>query len=172
MHDYVKPYIEKIESFAQENQEHIELLVIGGLAMSFYGLPRFTIDIDAEIKCNDDIFFKLLEYLKSEGIASNIGDNVNGWGVVPLPTDYRERTDTVYKSDYLTLKTLEPLDFVFSKLLRGTEDDFNDMIDVISRYKITSDSLIERKKLVKLPKDPETLFFEEKFKHLLKLVPN
>lgn len=52
MHTYVKPYVEKIESLAKSKKERIELLIIGGLAMGFYGLPRHTIDIDAEIKCS------------------------------------------------------------------------------------------------------------------------
>ena len=36
MHDYVKPFIEKIEYFLKNKAEKVELLLIGGLAMSFY----------------------------------------------------------------------------------------------------------------------------------------
>ncbi len=170
MHDYVSAYIDKIESFARENNEHIELLLIGGLALSFYEIPRYTIDIDAEIRCSDKIYFEFIEYLKNEGVVFNISDNISGWGIIPLPDNYRERANIVYKGSYVTLKVLEPVDFVFSKLLRGTEDDFNDAIEVIRKYNITKDSLIERKPLIRLPKDPETLFFRKKFQHLLELM--
>ena len=61
MPDYVKPYIDKIEDFARSRNVTIELLLIGGLAMSFYGMPRHTVDIDAEIRCDDEIYFELIE---------------------------------------------------------------------------------------------------------------
>ena len=170
MQDYVKPYIEQIEAFARAKDEPMELLLIGGLAMSFYGSPRYTIDIDAEIRCSNEIYFEFLEYLKKEGLAFNIGDNISGWGIVPLPSNYRERAKTVYSSAYLTLKILDPIDFVFSKLMRGTEEDLRDILDVIQRFNITKDALCERKKLIQFPKDPETLFFKKKFQHLMGLL--
>lgn len=57
MHDYAKFYIEKIENHARLKNEQIKLLLISGLAMSFYEIPRYTIDIDAEIKCSEEFFF-------------------------------------------------------------------------------------------------------------------
>ena len=170
MQDFVKPYIDKIEAFAKSKKEPIGLLVIGGLAMDFYGMPRHTIDIDAEIKCSSKIYFELIDYLRKENISFNIGENISSWGVIPLPADYTERAQSVYQSDYLTIKILDPVDFVFSKLLRGTEEDFSDATAVVRKYNITRDSIVERQKLVQFPKDPETLFFNKKFKHLLELI--
>ena len=170
MQDYVKSYIERIEAFARTKGDPIELLLIGGLAMSFYGSPRYTVDIDAEIRCGNEIYFEFLEYLKKEGVAFNISDNISGWGIVPLPSDYKERAKTVYRGDYLTLKILDPVDFVFSKLMRGTEEDLTDIMDVVRRFNITKDALYERKKLIQFPNDPETLFFEKKFQHLIELM--
>jgi hypothetical protein len=170
MQDFVKPYIDKIEAFAKSKKEPIRLLIVGGLAMDFYGIPRYTIDIDAEIKCSNEMYFELIEYLRKENISFNIGENISSWGVIPLPANYTERSQTVYQSDYLTIKILDPVDFVFSKLLRGTEEDFNDAIAVVRKYNITRDSLVEWERLIQFPKDPETLFFKKKFKHLLELI--
>ncbi len=173
MQDFVKPYIEKIEQFvksAKSKGERIELLLIGGLALSLYGLPRYTIDIDAEIKCDSETYFEFLEYMKHEGTAFNISDNISGWGIVPLPSGYQDRAKTIYSSDYLTIKVLEPVDFVFSKLMRGTEEDLRDIMDVIRKFNITKDSLTERERFIKFPKDPETLFFNKKFQYLLELM--
>lgn len=170
MHAYVKPYVEKIESLAKSKKERIELLLIGGLAMGFYGIPRHTIDIDAEIKCSDAFYFELIEYLKKENISFNIGEDISGWGIIPLPAGYRERAATVYKGASLILKILKPSDFVFSKLLRGTEEDFSDAVEVIKKHKITKDSLIELERLIQYPKDTETLFFKKKFQHLIELI--
>ncbi|MCC7201840.1 MAG: hypothetical protein IT393_04135 [Nitrospirae bacterium] len=170
MQDYVKSYVERIEAFAKSKGKPIELLLIGGLAMAYYGAPRYTVDIDAEIRCGNEIYFEFLEYLRKEGIASNISDNISGWGIVPMPSNYKERAQTVYTSDYLTLKILDPVDYVFSKLMRGTDEDLSDIMEVIQRFNITKDSLRERKKLIQFPKDPETLFFEKKFQHLMELM--
>jgi len=170
MQDYVKSYIDKIEAFAKSKKESIGLLVVGGLAMDFYGIPRYTIDIDAEIKCSNKIYFELIEYLRKENISFNIGENISRWGIIPLPTNYMERAKNVYQSEYLTILILDPVDFVYSKLLRGTEEDFNDAAAVIRKYNITKDSLIERERLVQFPKDTETLFFKKKFQHLLELI--
>ncbi|OGW13309.1 MAG: hypothetical protein A2035_03640 [Nitrospirae bacterium GWA2_42_11] len=170
MQDFVKSYIDKIEAFAKSKKESIGLLVVGGLAMDFYGIPRYTIDIDAEIKCSNKIYFELIEYLRKENISFNIGENISRWGIIPLPTNYMERAKNVYQSEYLTILILDPVDFVYSKLLRGTEEDFNDAAAVIRKYNITKDSLIERERLVQFPKDTETLFFKKKFQHLLELI--
>lgn len=170
MQDYVKSYIARIEAFAKSKGKPIELILIGGLAMGYYGAPRYTVDIDAEIRCDNEIYFEFLEYLRKEGIASNISDNISGWGIVPLPSDYKERAQIVYTSEYLILKLLDPVDYVFSKLMRGTDEDLSDIIDVIQRFHITKDALRERKRLIQFPKDPETLFFEKKFQHLMELM--
>ncbi len=166
----VKFYTEKIERFAKKKKEKLELLLIGGLAMSFYGIPRFTLDIDAEINCKDEFYFEFLEYLKKEKVAFNISQNINAWGIIPLPEGYRKRAGIVYESRYLIIKTLEVTDFVFSKLLRGTEEDFKDAIEVIKRYRISKENLERRQQLIHFPKDPETLFFKKKFSHLLDLL--
>ncbi len=170
MHDYVKPFIEKIEYLVKKKAEKVELLLIGGLAMSFYELPRFTVDIDAEIQCSDECYLDIMDYLKKEGIASNISDNIDGWGMIPLPGGYRDRAKKVYESDYLKLKVLDPVDFVFSKILRGTEEDFDDVIEVIKKFHVNEEDLKDREKLIKFPKDPETFFFRKKFSYLLTLI--
>ncbi|MCX7794797.1 MAG: DUF6036 family nucleotidyltransferase [Thermodesulfovibrionales bacterium] len=170
MQDYVKPYITLIEDFLKARNKNLDILLIGGLAMSFYGKPRYTIDIDGEINCEEYLYEELTAYLKNKKINFNLGENISGWGVVPLPEGYRERALIVYSSDRLTLKVLDPIDFIFSKLMRGTEEDFKDIIDVIKQYNISSDKILEREKLIKYPKDPETFFFKKKFQHLLDLL--
>ena len=64
MPDFVKPYIDRIEEFAKARGESVELLLVGGLALSLYGLPRYTIDIDGEGK---DSFFGRVSYLEDPG---------------------------------------------------------------------------------------------------------
>lgn len=170
MQDYVKPYISLIEDFLKEKNKTAEIILIGGLAMSFYGSPRYTIDMDGEIKCEEGLYDELIEYLRKKDINFNLSENISGWGLVPLPEGYRERASVVYQGKRLIVKILEPVDFVFSKLVRGTEEDFKDILDVIKKYNISPDKLLEREKLIKYPRDPETFFFKKKFQHLLSLL--
>lgn len=170
MQDYVKPYISLIEDFLKEKNKSAEIILIGGLAMSFYGSPRYTIDIDGEINCDEGLYDELTEYLRKKKINFNLSENISAWGVVPLPEGYRKRASVVYRGKGLVIKILEPVDFVFSKLLRGTEEDLRDILDVIKKYNISSNELLEREKLIKYPKDLETFFFKKKFQHLLGLL--
>ena len=64
MDNPLQRYIDAFEEFSAEKNEVIELLLIGGLAMSVYGIPRYTIDIDAEINCSDKAYYALIDYLK------------------------------------------------------------------------------------------------------------
>lgn len=170
MQDYVKPYISVIEGFLEEKNKRAEIILTGGLAMSFYGSPRYTIDIDGEINCEEELYDELIEYLRKKKINFNLSENISGWSIVPLPEGYRERATPVYQGERLIIKVLEPVDFVFSKLLRGTQEDFEDILEVIKRYNISSDKLLERERLIRYPKDPETFFFKKKFQYLLSLL--
>ncbi|MCP5002693.1 MAG: hypothetical protein GY941_01885 [Planctomycetes bacterium] len=96
-----------------------------------------------------------------------LSENIDGWGIIPLPEGYRDRSYAVYESCYLKIKVLDPVDFVFSKILRGTEEDFKDINEVIKKFHVTDKALKDREKSVKFPKDTETLFFRKKFSYLL-----
>lgn len=170
MQDYVKPYLSLIEEFFKKKNKSAEIILIGGLAMSFYGSPRYTIDIDGEINCEERLYDELTEYLRKKNINFNLSENISSWSIIPLPEGYRERASVVYQGRELIIRILEPVDFVFSKLLRGTEEDFEDILVVIKKYNISAEKLLEREKLIRYPKDPETFFFKKKFQHLLELL--
>ncbi|MFN3741030.1 MAG: DUF6036 family nucleotidyltransferase, partial [Thermodesulfovibrionales bacterium] len=140
------------------------------LAMSFYGSPRYTMDIDGEINCEEGLYDELTEYLRKKNINFNLSENISAWSIVPLPEGYRKRAFMVYQGKGLVIKVLEPVDFIFSKLLRGSEEDLRDILDVIKKYNISSNELLEREKLIKYPKDIETFFFKKKFQHLVGLL--
>lgn len=83
MQDFANPYLETIEQFASEKKAKLEFILIGGLSLSFYGIPRHTLDIDAEVHCGEKTFYELMEYLKKEKIVFNISNNISGWGIIP-----------------------------------------------------------------------------------------
>ncbi|RMG73844.1 MAG: hypothetical protein D6710_02665 [Nitrospirae bacterium] len=152
----------RIVDFLEKQPEKIELIVIGGLARYFYNLPRHTIDIDAEIKCSSSVYEKLYNFCQKANILINIGENISGWGIIPLPEGYRKRATTIKETSNLSIKVLSPIDYVFSKLARGTEQDIHDALDVCRHFKISQDAIQKHLSLVKLPLDPESRFFIER----------
>ncbi|MBI1864414.1 MAG: hypothetical protein HYR98_01525 [Nitrospirae bacterium] len=167
--------LERIAEFLAGRGEPITIIVIGGTAKALFGLPRRTLDIDAEIACSDEAYAGLLSFLAAHKIPANIGENISQWGTIPLPQGYRERAVEILVKGSVSIKILDPADYVFSKLARGTETDEQDALDVCAAKEIGPDALRTRLGLVRLPKDPETRFFldrtERFFKRLEQTAP-
>ena len=124
-----------LKEFVKESGEDTTLILIGGLAIQFYGIKgRATYDIDAEIVKGD--LFKLYEFLKKKGIPADLTENIGGWSVIGMPRGYRERAYTVFEDGNLKIKLLNPYDFVVAKLRRGTQEDIDDAIAVFRKFKL------------------------------------
>lgn len=160
--------LERIAEFLAGRGEPITIIVISGTAKALFGLPRRTLDIDAEISCSDEAYAGLLSFLAAHKIPANIGENISQWGTIPLPQGYRERASEILHKGSVSVKVLEFADYVFSKLARGTETDEQDAFDVCAAKGIGPDALRNRLGLVRLPKDPETRFFLERIERFLK----
>lgn len=160
--------LELVVDFLSKKDESITLIVIGGMALDLYGLSRGTRDIDAEIDCSEDTYLELLSFTESQGILINIGEDISRWGLIPLPQGYRERAIKVMTKKGVTVKVLEPLDYVFSKLIRGTDIDERDAEAVCSACNITPEMIEERLRLIALPRDIESRFFLDRTRRFIK----
>lgn len=150
--------------------EQAEIILIGGLALEFYGAPRGTTDIDAEVRCSEAAYFVLTEALASKGIIGNIGEDIDRWGTIPMPAGYRERATKVLGDANLSVSILHPADYVASKLRRGTEQDIEDSMSVIEKQKVSVEEIEKSIALIALPKDPESSLFRKRAEELLKAV--
>lgn len=159
--------LERIAEFLAGRNEPIAIIVISGTAKALFGLPRRTLDIDAEISCSDEAYAALLSFLSAHKIPANIGENISQWGTIPLPQGYRERSAEILRKGSVSIKILDPADYIFSKLARGTELDEQDALDVCAAKGIGVEALRSRLGLVRLPKDPETRFFLERVERFL-----
>jgi hypothetical protein len=168
----VNEALEKIKHLLEKEGKSIELTLIGGLSLSFYSAndTRSTVDIDGEIFCDNETYEKLVAFLNSNAIPNNLGDNIDRWNVVPMPDGYRERVLTVKKEKNLTLKILEPTDFVFSKLRRATVQDLDDAKAVVEHCGISVEQLMDRFKKIQLPKSPESFLFKKNFEYFLNIL--
>lgn len=127
--------IELLKEFALSRRSNLQVILLGGLALQYYGMKdRVTVDIDAEIKGDIEGVFN---FLKSKNIPADIGENISGWSVVAMPPYYEERAIEVYRDDFLKVNVLHPLDFIIAKLRRFTEEDIEDAIFVVRKYNIT-----------------------------------
>lgn len=160
--------IEALKEFAEKEHESLEVIILGGIAMEYYGkIDRTTMDLDAEVKGNVD---KLYDYLQNKGISSDIGEDISRWGIVSMPPDYRAKAMSIYQDPALTIKVLHPLHFVISKLRRATEIDIQDALFVAQKYKIKKEDL---RNLVDLtiknsPKDNALFMFKKTTEYFLK----
>jgi len=131
-----------LKEFVKETGEETELILIGGIALQLYGMKnRATVDIDAEVEKGD--LFKLYSFLKKKGIPADLSENISGWSVVAMPEGYRERAKVVMQDENLTIKILDPYDFVIAKLRRGTQEDFEDALFVAKKYKLSPEKILE-----------------------------
>jgi hypothetical protein len=161
------PSLDECLVFAQKENVPLGLIVIGGVAMELYGLPRGTLDIDAEIACDPDFFEALLLHLKKKGIQFNLGDDVDHRGVIPLPAGYRDRATTVFEKGRTVVKILDPLDFVASKLRRGIEQDLKDALSVSHHFSLSVQSVRTHMEKIKFPLSEETFLFKNRLQLFL-----
>lgn len=130
--------IEILKEFSCANNP-LEIILLGGLSMQYYGLvERTTVDLDGEVKGNVDALF---HFLKEKNIPSDIGEDISGWSVIAMPSGYRERAIKIYSDDKLTIKVLNPVDFIVAKLRRFTEVDLNDALFVAKRFNVKPEDI-------------------------------
>lgn len=157
-----------VDFLAKNTDENIDIIVVGGTAMSFYGDYRTTRDIDAEIlNCPENIYKTSLEYLKENKIQFNIDEDFDSWGMVPMPEGYRDRAIQIYKEGNITVKTLEPVDFIISKLRRGADIDIEDIEKIATRYNIDEQTLRERVSKINFIKTEETFWFKQRLERFI-----
>jgi hypothetical protein len=84
-------------------ENHVEYVIVGGYAMAFYGVPRYTGDIDILINSTPDNIQRLITALNSFGFASlnfsvedfSNPDQVVQLGYPPLRVDILSAIDGV-----------------------------------------------------------------------------
>ena len=121
-----------LKAFVKETKCPLEVTLLGGLAVQYYGLKdRATIDIDAEVKGDVE---GLQDYLRANHIPADLGENISGWSVVAMPPGYRKRIIPIHQDERLKVSVLDPVDFIISKLRRFTEEDISDALFVAGKY--------------------------------------
>jgi hypothetical protein len=131
--------IELLTNYTRETGASLDILLVGALALQAYGYQnRLTRDLDAEVVGSVDT---LTEFLSRHSIPADLTTNFSGWSVVAMPPGYRDRATNLVHQSNLRVRLLAPVDFVISKLRRGTDLDLDDAAFVAKRYHLTSEQI-------------------------------
>jgi hypothetical protein len=135
------------------NEEGVEYVVVGGLAVLFYGIPRTTRDIDIVIVMNMDETKRFVEFLKENDFFAD-GEDIKTAFEEKFHATIEDKTSMlrlVLKGIYgennrITLErrrkvnfadfeiyVAAPEDLIANKLLFGSEQDVKDVGGIYAR---------------------------------------
>lgn len=125
----------------------ITLVAAGGTAMTLLDLKPSTIDIDFTIPGCDRLEFE-------QALKSNPpGYKVDRWtdGRVfcqTLPKDYLEKSIKIKEFSYISLRALQPVDIIVTKIGRLNARDLQDIETCIKKANVSEAEIKERALLV------------------------
>lgn len=86
--------------FRKLNEERIKYIIVGGLAVNLYGIPRMTYNIDLILDLEDTNLKKFLQLLKN-------------WGFKPkIPVDIMEFAKEEKREDWIRNKNMKAFNLV------------------------------------------------------------
>jgi hypothetical protein len=125
----------------------ITLVAAGGTAMTLLDLKTSTIDIDFTIPDCDKLEFE-------QALKNNPpGYKVDRWtdGCIfcqTLPNDYLEKSIKIQEFSHISLRALQPVDIIVTKIGRLNERDMQDIEACIKKACVSEDGIKERALLI------------------------
>jgi hypothetical protein len=125
----------------------VTLVAAGGTAMTLLDLKTSTIDIDFTIPGCDRVEFE-------QALRNNpSGYKIDRWsdGCVfcqTLPKDYLEKSIKIKEFNKITLRALQPVDIIVTKIGRLNERDLQDIETCIKKGKVSEVEIRERAMLI------------------------
>jgi hypothetical protein len=160
---------EFLRRFGQRFRRPGRIYLVGGTTMVFEGFREQTLDIDLafEVAAEDHgAFIRTIRDLKEE-LRINV-EEVSPGDFIPLPEGYRERSQFVGRYGQLDVFHFDLYSMALSKIERGTEEDFSDVLALLRSGRIDWETLaacfadiLPRVETASLKQDPEE--FQRKF---------
>ncbi len=165
----MKHIYEKLAEELAERGFRAKIIAVGRGALELYGIKsEYTQDIDFELIADEKVWEYINEILSNIKVRADFGEDFDRWSVVPMPEGYRERAVEVIRRGEVSICVLDPVDYVISKLRRGTEEDERDAEKVVKKYGIKRKDLEERLKKIRPLKDVEFFLFRERVSRFIK----
>jgi hypothetical protein len=171
-------------------QQKIPYAVIGGIAVSLYGEPRYTADIDINVIINKGDVKNFILKCKRIGFALNSRNNDNVfdfYGVIPLVFKKNKQIGKVdiiiaenlleyqaikraknKKIDNSFIRFISPEDLIIHKIVSIRQKDQEDVKSIINRQIATLDVGYIEDCLRKIDRIDKNICVVRKFKELLK----
>jgi hypothetical protein len=125
----------------------ITLVAAGGTAMTLLDLKPSTIDIDLTIPGCDRVDFE--QALKSNPPGYRIDRWTDGCVFCQtLPKDYLEKSIKIKEFSHISLRALQPVDIIVTKIGRLNARDMQDIEACIQKAKVSETEISERALLV------------------------
>ncbi len=112
------------------NENEIDYVVVGGVAVMFHGVPRTTVDIDFILQIDDDAIPSLVDFLNSKGFTASVEDiraafdekshSTSFYGESVLRLDIQ---GVISEFDRMTLKRAILIDMLGTFVMLGTAED-------------------------------------------------
>jgi len=119
-----------------------KLFLVGGTTMVYEGFRAQTLDIDLtfDIQAEDHAdFVRTVRALKDE-LDLNV-EEVSPGDFIPLPPGYAHRAQFIGRYGQLEVFHFDPYSTALSKIERGTEEDFADVLALLRSGWIEADQL-------------------------------
>ena len=157
--------IEFLEVLNGDITKKITLVAVGGTAMTLLDLKSSTIDIDFTIPSSDIKEFE--QVLKN----NPPGYKVDKWtdGCVfcqTLPKDYLEKSIKIKEFSHISLRALQPVDIIVTKIGRLNDRDLQDIESCIKKCNVSEIEIKKRAMQVL----PTFVGLEENYLYHLNLV--
>ena len=158
-----KNLMDFLEEVDGKLDKEIDLIAVGGTAMTLLGLKPSTIDIDFNLSSEHaEIFRKALEDIP-HGYRIDIFEN-GGIFSQQLPDGFEKECVPVKRFSKINLLALHPLDIVATKIGRLDGRDIQDIEACIKGFSLTREQIRKRANMV------EYAGREENYRHNLEYV--
>ncbi len=108
-----------------------ELTIYGGASLiALKQIERATVDIDVFLPRIDNKLKEIIFKMAKEFQLNDLWINSTGYAFIKeLPRDWENRTQIIYKGNYLIIKSLGRIDLIFTKILAEL-DRQEDLLDL------------------------------------------
>src|SRR5208283_5563491 len=127
---------EFLEVVSEELTKRITLIGVGGTAMTLLNLKHSTIDIDFTIPEADMLEFDRV--LKNNSPGFRVDRWPNGYVFCQyLPDDYLEKSVKIKEFKHISLRAIQPVDIIVTKIGRLDSRDIQDIGDCIRKGNVS-----------------------------------
>ena len=132
--------LEFLEAVNESLTSKITLVAAGGTAMTLLDLKPSTIDIDFTIPSGDLTEFE--QALKNNPTGYKVDRWADGYVFCQaLPDDYVEKSVKIKEFTRISLRALNPIDIIATKIGRLNQRDIQDIGTIVTKFKISEADL-------------------------------